>query len=101
MHLVPESLSAIRFLSDRLPYPTNHVGVTPLPPENFIAQCLTSARKEIHVDSSDATFHIRCLNTSDFESWMSALRCVVHVASLSLGHAKIVHSGSIFPRANV
>lgn len=32
------------------------------------------SRKEVHVDSSNATFHIRCLNTSDFEGWMSALR---------------------------
>ncbi|KAF9650754.1 hypothetical protein BDM02DRAFT_3092654 [Thelephora ganbajun] len=32
------------------------------------------SRKEIHIDSGNATFHIRCLNSSDFEGWMSALR---------------------------
>ncbi|KII93353.1 hypothetical protein PLICRDRAFT_151971 [Plicaturopsis crispa FD-325 SS-3] len=31
-------------------------------------------RKDIHVDSSTATFHIRCLSTDDFNAWMGALR---------------------------
>jgi hypothetical protein len=99
MHLVPESLSVTRFLSDRLPYQTNRVSVTPLPPVN-VTQGFVPARKEIHVDSSNATFHIRCLNTSDFEGWMSALRCAEHT-SLPLDHAELPHLGSTFPRVNV
>ncbi|KAA1468625.1 hypothetical protein DENSPDRAFT_834003 [Dentipellis sp. KUC8613] len=37
---------------------------------------ISSARghKDIHVDSSNATFHMKCLNTEDFDGWMSAFR---------------------------
>jgi oxysterol-binding protein-related protein 3/6/7 len=31
-------------------------------------------RKDIHVDSSNATFHIKCLSVQDFNSWMAAFR---------------------------
>lgn len=31
-------------------------------------------RKDVHVDSNTATFHIKCLSTEDFESWMAAFR---------------------------
>lgn len=31
-------------------------------------------RKDIHIDSSNATFHIKCLTTDDFNTWMSAFR---------------------------
>ena len=31
-------------------------------------------RKDIHIDSDNATFHIKCLNTEDFYSWMGAFR---------------------------
>ncbi|KAF8446140.1 Oxysterol-binding protein-domain-containing protein [Boletus edulis BED1] len=31
-------------------------------------------RKDIHLDSSTATFHIKCLTSEDFNTWMSALR---------------------------
>ncbi|KIJ68223.1 hypothetical protein HYDPIDRAFT_124463 [Hydnomerulius pinastri MD-312] len=31
-------------------------------------------RKDIHIDSSNATFHIKCLSTEDFDTWMSAFR---------------------------
>lgn len=31
-------------------------------------------RKDIHVDSSTATFHLKCLDTQDFNTWMSAFR---------------------------
>ncbi|THH31978.1 hypothetical protein EUX98_g2202 [Antrodiella citrinella] len=31
-------------------------------------------RKDIHVDSDTATFHIKCLSTEDFNRWMSAFR---------------------------
>lgn len=99
MHLVPENSSATRFLSDRLQYRTNRVSVTPFSLVN-VAQGLMPARKEIHVDASNATFHIRCLNMSDFEGWMSALRCAEHVF-LSLDHAELPRLGSIFPQMNV
>jgi hypothetical protein len=31
-------------------------------------------RKDIHIDSNTATFHIKCLSTEDFNVWMTALR---------------------------
>lgn len=31
-------------------------------------------RKDIHLDSNTATFHIKCLNTDDFNQWMAAFR---------------------------
>ncbi|KAL0575132.1 Oxysterol-binding protein 3 [Marasmius crinis-equi] len=31
-------------------------------------------RKDIHIDSSKATFHIKCLSTEDFSRWMAAFR---------------------------
>ncbi|KAH7883783.1 Oxysterol-binding protein-domain-containing protein [Phlebopus sp. FC_14] len=31
-------------------------------------------RKDIHIDASNATFHIKCLSTDDFNTWMSAFR---------------------------
>ncbi|KAF9229520.1 hypothetical protein BS17DRAFT_688488 [Gyrodon lividus] len=31
-------------------------------------------RKDIHIDSSNATFHIKCLSTEDFNIWMAAFR---------------------------
>ena len=99
MRLVLESPSVTRSLSDRPPYQTNHVSVS-LWSLASVAQSLMLARKEIHVDSSNATFHIRCLNTSDFEGWMSALRCATH-ASLSFDHAEPPHLGSTFPQMNV
>ena len=33
-------------------------------------------RKDIHIDSSTATFHIKCLSGEDFDKWMSAFRYV-------------------------
>lgn len=33
-------------------------------------------RKDIHVDSSNATFHIKCLSIEDFNTWMAAFRSV-------------------------
>ncbi|KAI0321105.1 Oxysterol-binding protein-domain-containing protein [Amylostereum chailletii] len=30
--------------------------------------------KDIHVDSNNATFHVQCLNTDDFDKWMVAFR---------------------------
>ncbi|KAG7099437.1 hypothetical protein E1B28_001288 [Marasmius oreades] len=31
-------------------------------------------RKDIHIDSSNATFHIKCLSTEDFTRWMLAFK---------------------------
>ncbi|KAG2146531.1 Oxysterol-binding protein-domain-containing protein [Suillus bovinus] len=35
-------------------------------------------RKDIHVDSSNATFHIKCLTADDFNTWITAIRQFVH-----------------------
>ena len=31
-------------------------------------------RKDIHLDSNTATFHIKCLSTEDFNIWITAFR---------------------------
>lgn len=31
-------------------------------------------QKDIHIDSNNATFHIKCLNTEDFDEWMVSFR---------------------------
>ena len=31
-------------------------------------------RKDIHIDSEMATFHMRCLTLNDFENWMAIFR---------------------------
>lgn len=31
-------------------------------------------RKDIHIDSANATFHIKCLSEEEFTSWMTAFR---------------------------
>ena len=31
-------------------------------------------RKDIHVDSSNATFHIKCLTADDYNTWLTAIR---------------------------
>ena len=56
----------------------------PLSPADLTQSWILPARKEIHVDSSNATFHIRCLNTPDFEAWMSALRSADHASPTSI-----------------
>ncbi|KAF5368616.1 hypothetical protein D9758_002382 [Tetrapyrgos nigripes] len=33
-----------------------------------------SGRKDIHIDSANATFHIKCLSTEEFDRWMVAFR---------------------------
>jgi hypothetical protein len=32
--------------------------------------------KDIHLDASNATFHVKCLTMEDFQMWMTALRYV-------------------------
>ena len=39
-------------------------------------------RKDIHVDSNTATFHIKCLSGEDFDKWMLAFRYVLYVLSV-------------------
>ncbi|KZT06798.1 uncharacterized protein LAESUDRAFT_725561 [Laetiporus sulphureus 93-53] len=38
------------------------------------AICSTPGRKDIHIDSGNATFHIKCLSEQDFDMWMAAFR---------------------------
>lgn len=33
-----------------------------------------TGRRDIHVDSNNATFHMKCLSEQDFVAWMAALR---------------------------
>ncbi|KAI0095308.1 Oxysterol-binding protein-domain-containing protein [Irpex rosettiformis] len=42
-------------------------------------------RKDIHVDSNNATFHIKCLSTQDFNKWMSAFRKYLASDSATIG----------------
>lgn len=67
-------------------------------------------RKDIHVDSNMATFHMKCLNTGDFNMWMVAFRfghlmcCLLHTKSnarkfISLGmEARKSASVRLLPR---
>ncbi|KAF9480033.1 oxysterol binding protein [Pholiota conissans] len=41
---------------------------------NRAAISTAPGRKDIHIDSNTATFHIKCLSTDDFNDWMSAFR---------------------------
>jgi hypothetical protein len=34
----------------------------------------TTGHRDIHLDASNATFHMKCLTTEDFDMWMTALR---------------------------
>lgn len=45
--------------------------------------------KDIHLDASNATFHVKCLTTEDFQMWMTALR---YVNILCVGHDLTVYS---------
>ncbi|KAI0067905.1 hypothetical protein BV25DRAFT_1834873 [Artomyces pyxidatus] len=49
----------------------------PFRDEIFIPRAaISTARgaKDIHIDSNNATFHMKCLNTEDFDGWMTAFR---------------------------
>jgi hypothetical protein len=49
----------------------------PIRDQIFLHQAAISTapgRKDIHIDSSTATFHIKCLSTEDFDKWLSAFR---------------------------
>lgn len=38
------------------------------------AMTFVASSKDIHVDTATATFHIKCLNAEDYETWKKALR---------------------------
>lgn len=52
-------------------------------------------RKDIHIDSHNATFHLKCLSSDDFNQWMVALRRFIsadgHKTSLGLSTPRITH----------
>ncbi|TFK40958.1 Oxysterol-binding protein-domain-containing protein [Crucibulum laeve] len=48
-------------------------------------------RKDIHVDSSTATFHIKCLSTADFNTWMTAFRRFISLGVEARKSANIRH----------
>ncbi|KAF9569769.1 hypothetical protein CPC08DRAFT_701646 [Agrocybe pediades] len=39
-------------------------------------------RKDVHIDSNTATFHIKCLSTEDFNQWMAAIRKFISSAGV-------------------
>ncbi|KAG6831258.1 hypothetical protein H0H92_011768 [Tricholoma furcatifolium] len=41
---------------------------------NHAAITTSPGRKDIHIDSNMATFHVKCLSTDDFNTWMGAFR---------------------------
>ncbi|KAH9946839.1 Oxysterol-binding protein-domain-containing protein [Amylocystis lapponica] len=47
-------------------------------------------RRDIHVDSNNATFHIKCLSEQDFETWMAAFRKFLARDSQTLGRRSSV-----------
>ncbi|CAL1696578.1 unnamed protein product [Somion occarium] len=42
-------------------------------------------RKDIHIDSNNATFHIKCLSSEDFSMWMTAFRKFIALDNATLG----------------
>ncbi|KAF7982052.1 hypothetical protein HWV62_30330 [Athelia sp. TMB] len=54
-------------------------------------------RKDIHIDSQNATFHLRCLSTDDFDKWMAGFRQFITTDSrrssvgYSTPNARITH----------
>ncbi|EKM60912.1 uncharacterized protein PHACADRAFT_84847 [Phanerochaete carnosa HHB-10118-sp] len=42
-------------------------------------------RKDIHIDSRTATFHIKCLSDEDFNKWMSAFRTYIATDTATVG----------------
>ncbi|KAH0838476.1 Oxysterol-binding protein-domain-containing protein [Lanmaoa asiatica] len=49
-------------------------------------------RKDIHLDSSTATFHIKCLSSEDFNAWMTAFRRAEHGRRSSALTPRLTHS---------
>lgn len=56
-------------------------------------------QKDIHIDSNNATFHIKCLNTEDFDEWMVSFRYLAWLISRSVNsHSR--HRQFIAPPAD-
>ncbi|KAF8649808.1 hypothetical protein AX16_005573 [Volvariella volvacea WC 439] len=49
-------------------------------------------RKDIHVDSNTATFHLKCLSTEDFEKWMTAFRKFIALGAELRRSASVRHA---------
>ncbi|KAI0735357.1 Oxysterol-binding protein-domain-containing protein [Earliella scabrosa] len=62
-------------------------------------------RKDIHIDSNTATFHIKCLSTEDFEMWMGAFRKILAQEIPKSRRSSLARSaargGLQFNRANI
>ncbi|EPQ60901.1 hypothetical protein GLOTRDRAFT_135500 [Gloeophyllum trabeum ATCC 11539] len=50
----------------------------------------TPGRKDITIDSSRATFHIKCLTTEDFTKWMTAFRKFISTDDRTVGRRSSV-----------
>ncbi|KAI0757178.1 Oxysterol-binding protein-domain-containing protein [Daedaleopsis nitida] len=62
-------------------------------------------RKDIHIDSNTATFHIKCLSSGDFDMWMGAFRKILAQEIPKSRRSSLARSaargGLSFNRANV
>ena len=38
------------------------------------AMTFVASSKDVHIDTATATFHMKCLNAEDYETWKKALR---------------------------
>ncbi|PIL32143.1 hypothetical protein GSI_06849 [Ganoderma sinense ZZ0214-1] len=76
--------------------------------EILLAQAAISTapgRKDIHVDSNTATFHIKCLSMEDFDMWMGAFRKLLAQEMPKSRRSSLARSavrgGLQFNRANI
>ncbi|KAF8640781.1 hypothetical protein AX17_000430 [Amanita inopinata Kibby_2008] len=51
-------------------------------------------RKDIHIDSNTATFHLKCLTTDDFQMWMAVLRRFIRSEYEARRSASVKHANS-------
>ncbi|TCD67530.1 hypothetical protein EIP91_012284 [Steccherinum ochraceum] len=70
---------------------------------NHAAISSAPGRKDIHIDSNTATFHIKCLSQEDFTKWMSAFRKFIaqdnQVASSRFSHSRSTSRTGHYNRA--
>lgn len=59
---------------------------------NNAAISTSPGRKDIHIDSNTATFHIKCLSTEDFNNWMTAFRKFISIGIEAKKAATIRHA---------
>ncbi|KAI0785997.1 Oxysterol-binding protein-domain-containing protein [Abortiporus biennis] len=57
---------------------------------NHAAISSAAGRKDIHIDANNATFHIKCLSTEDFNKWMTAFRKFISQDHATLGRRSSV-----------